>query len=183
MGQWFDIGLQAGKTVAEKVDKFIKDEEFTPKNRKELRDGSVIYYWYTKWQPYWYEDEKKFLSLLHSFDGIDRNSEEYETTAYKLVAVGDEGGQDEFDNEAGYEIFDGLFIDYGINFPETFDPEPKETLNRERLFVIAQNAIGELIYQDGRDFSEMRQWCVDELGITEEEMLELGFSANEDEGE
>ena len=127
MGQWFDVGLQAGKSVAEKVDEFIKREGFTPNKRRTLSDGSTIYRWYMKWNPYWFKDEKRFVELLNTFDGNPEfmSDEEYENTAYKLVAVGDEGGTDEIANDGGYELFDGIYNSYSVTYPAPFDDEDK----------------------------------------------------------
>lgn len=112
MGEWSEIGLQAGKNVAEKVDEFIRSEHrddnldnFDPNNRKELADGTVIYTWYMKWYPDWYKDQKRFRDLLLTFDDVQA----YEDNAWKLVVVGDEGG---------YDSFDGLYLDRSITFPE-----------------------------------------------------------------
>lgn len=177
MGQWFDIGLQAGKTVAEKVDEFIKKNNFNPENRRTLADGTVIYSWCMKWNPFYFKDEKKFVTLLQSFNYDDpskMSDDEYESTAYKLVAVGDEGGEDELGNEAGYEIFDGLYKSHDVIFPEPF--EERNGINEIRLREIAKNALGELIFgEEGADPDEMKEWCMKKFNITEKEMNILGL--------
>lgn len=55
MGEYYDIGLQTGKKLAEKVDAVIKQlhvsdsygDNMDPINRKEL-DDSVVYRWNMK---------------------------------------------------------------------------------------------------------------------------------------
>ena len=182
MGQWYDIGLQAGKTVAEKVDEFIKKNNFDPENRKTLDDGTVIYSWCMKWNPFYFKDEKKFVTLLQSFNYESFNydnpskmsDDEYESTAYKLVAVGDEGGEDELGNEAGYEIFDGLYKSHTVMFPEPFEEQGE--ISKGRLEVIAKNALAELIFgEEGADSDEMKEWCMKKFNITEKEMNILGL--------
>lgn len=130
MGQWYDIGLQAGKIVAEKVDEFIKNEQnFNPKRRKRLRDGSVVYQWYMKWNPYLFKDEQRFCDLLETFDDLGTwiSDEQYKNMAYKLVCVGDEGGNEELGNEAGNELFDCLYDACEVTFPDEFWEEESET--------------------------------------------------------
>ncbi len=113
MGQWYEVGLQAGRKVTEAVDAFIKAEHksdklgdnFDPKARKTLSDGTTIYKWYMKWQPSWYEDEKRFMAVLNKYSDdyiatLDEDEDE-DDYAWKLIAVGDEGGQDEQGNTVG----------------------------------------------------------------------------------
>lgn len=150
MGQWYNIGLQAGREVAKDVDAFIKAEHksdklgdnFDPSARKELKDGSVIYSWYMKWDPSWYQDEKRFMAVLDKFsdEAVEEvvNEEDFiddaDVFAWKLVAVGDEGGQDERGNWLGFDTFDGLYNAAAVTFPESFD-EPEQAPNR-RLFPL-----------------------------------------------
>lgn len=140
MGQWYDVGLQAGKIVANAIDAFIASEHkgdnpgenFDPCTRKEISDGSIVYRWQMKWDPYWFEDEGRFVEVLDKFsdanlpdeDEIEALGLEYDDYAYKLVAVGDEGGQDELCNEIGADIFDGLYNACEVTFPDEFC-EPK----------------------------------------------------------
>lgn len=177
MGQYYDIGLQAGRKVAAKVDEFIKQESFAPESRKTLTDGSTIYRWYMKWDPYWFNDERKFVELLRSFgqeNGEIIDDEEYFDTSYKLVAVGDEGGRDEESNNGGYELFDELYDSCRVEFPEPF--EERSGINEIRLIEIAKNALGELIFgEEGADPAEMKAWCQEKFGISEEEMNIFGF--------
>jgi len=119
MGETYDIGLQVGNKMAEKVDALIKKlhhsdsygENMDPEDRKELPD-SVLYHWNMKWNPYLYKDEAELVSLLRDYR--ETNDAGY---GYKLVCVGDEGGQDEESNEIGYEQFDGLYNDCSVTFP------------------------------------------------------------------
>ncbi len=130
MGEFYEIGLQTGKKVTENVDAFIlaehkdKDHNFDPADRRTLSNGSTIYRWYMKWQPYFFEDEKRFIKMLQQFDDDELENipdDEIEDYAYKYVAVGDEGGQDEGGNEIGYEIFDSLYNANAVTFPESFN--------------------------------------------------------------
>ncbi len=139
MGEWYNIGLQTGKKVTEAIDQFIKTEHkndnrganFDPDNRKTLADGSTIYEWNMKWNPCCYEDEKRFVSVFSEFHDAYvalLDEDEKSDYAYKLVAVGDEGGQDEMGNEIGYEIFYDLYSNRTVAFPESFDNEPDDDL-------------------------------------------------------
>ena len=47
-------------------------------------------------------------------------------------------------------------------------------MDRERLMYLAGRAIGELIYGDGWDADEMKEWVKNEFDMTEEELKELG---------
>lgn len=150
MGQWYEVGLQAGREVAKNVDAFIKaehkseraGENFDPKARKEFSDGSVTYAWYMKWQPEWFSDEKRFLAVLNKFsdESVDEivNGDDFiddeEVFAWKLVAVGDEGGHDERGNTLGFNIFDGLYSTNAVIFPESFDES--EQVPKRRLYPL-----------------------------------------------
>lgn len=178
MGQWYDIGLQAGKTVAEKVDEFIKNEKnFAPKRRKELRDGSVVYQWYMKWNPYLFTDEKKFCELLEEFDDdgdwLD-DDEQYKDKAYKFVGVGDEGGNEEFGNEAGNDLFDCLYDACEVTFPDEFwEEEPETSITKERLIEILISYIDN--DAAATDPGYIREVLTDICGCTETELKELGL--------
>ena len=123
MGEWFQIGLQAGKKAAEKVDVYNKDMMCTLEGRKELKNGSVIYKWCMKWNPGLYKEEEGLIELLK---GMDENDEDY---AYKMVCVGEEGSQDFYSNELGSDIFDELYEDHTVVFPEPFEDKPKRNKN------------------------------------------------------
>lgn len=139
MGEWYIIGLQTGKKVTEAVDDFIASEHhsdahgdnFDPTNRKTLSDGSTIYRWYMKWNPYQYADEARMVGILQNFNKLNTeeltNSED-EDFAYKLVAVGEEGGMDDLANEQGYELFDCLYSNLDVTFPEDWDEEESKPI-------------------------------------------------------
>ena len=132
MGEWYTIGLQAGKKVAEKVDAFIAaehksdrlGENFDPEKKYQAADSSTVYIWSMKWQPSWYEVEKRFIDVLEEFyeDGplakVFGEKEFPEEYAWKLVAVGNEGGDDERGNEIGFEIFDELYYSRRLVEPD-----------------------------------------------------------------
>ncbi len=131
MGQWYDVGLQAGKKVAEKIDEFIRNEHksekenFDPKKRKTLKDGTTVYQWYKIWQPEWFEDEKRFVKVLKQFEDFDFDGTPEEIDyAFKLVAVGDEGSEDSISNCLGDEYFDGLYNAHCVTYPDGFDDKP-----------------------------------------------------------
>lgn len=123
MGEYYDIGLQTGKKLAKKVDAVIKQlhnsdeygDNMDPINRKEL-DDSVVYRWNMKWQPLYYKDEQRLIAILDEYE--DSKDEDY---AYKLIAVGDSGGQDERGNEIGYELFEGLYNACEVTYPCDWD--------------------------------------------------------------
>ncbi len=126
MGEYYDVGLQVGKKLGKEVDDLIKKlhksdeygENMNPINRKEL-DNSIVYRWNMKWEPYWFKDEIQLVEILKKYDTT--SDEDY---AYKLIAVGDEGGQDEMGNEIGYDIFDGLYNDCSVTFPCRWEETP-----------------------------------------------------------
>ena len=137
MAQWYDIGLQAGKKVAEKINGFIKAENksetqnFNPVKQKTLEDGTTVYKWYMKWAPYMTEEERRLLDVLDEFRYIDGTyfdipENELIDYAFKLVAVGDEGGEDEYYNPLGEEYFDELYNACRVTYPEGFDDNLKK---------------------------------------------------------
>lgn len=113
MGEIYDIGLQAGSEIAKEIDGFIKSEyknefeNFDPYKVRAMPDGSKLYRWSRKWDPYRYSDEKRLIAILRQFDHTDngesRRDEEEIDLAYKLAAMGDGGGFDERGNGYGYK--------------------------------------------------------------------------------
>ena len=104
MSEWFTIGLQTGKNVSKKVNEFIESkdakENFKIDSKKELRDGTTIYRWYAVWAPWNYKVEKTLIDLLTTFKGSDN-----EDDAFKLIAVGDDGGHDSMCNDLGIDSY------------------------------------------------------------------------------
>ena len=181
MGEWYEIGVQAGKRVAKDIDKFIADmhkgdaagENYDPNARKELKDGSVMYLWYMKWDPYWYKDEKAFMEVLKKYEDESEDDE----LAYKLVASGDEGGCYEDGNEIGYDIFDGLYRSSGVAFPEKWEESPykekveliidaSKKINRET----SAEYLAELLMDDENSTYKMfEELCCDYINATDEQ--------------
>ena len=122
MSEWFTIGLQTGKNVSKKVNEFIESkdakENFKIDSKKELRDGTTIYRWYAVWAPWNYKVEKTLIDLLTTFKYSDN-----EDDAFKLIAVGDDGGHDSMSNDLGFDLFEDLGETSGVMFPESFDNE------------------------------------------------------------
>lgn len=139
MGQWYDIGLQTGRKVTKAVDAFIKAEHksdapgdnFDPEARKTLPNGTTIYKWYMKWEPSWYQHQKRFMAVLDKYNDafIATLDEDEDNYAWKLVAVGDEGGSDARGNTIGFDTFDCLNNAAAVTFPEDFD-KSEQTLKR-----------------------------------------------------
>lgn len=128
MGEWYDIGLWAGKKVAEKVDALIKEEHksesrnFDPEMTRPMPDGSKVYQWCCKWNPGRYPEEKKLVRILRGFDDAYKKElkgeDEEVAHAYKLVAVGDQDGYDEMANSYGYDYFVELYRPSSVHYPE-----------------------------------------------------------------
>lgn len=122
MGQWYQIGLQCGKNIESKIDKFIKkNPDFVPKAKIVMCDGTIVYSWYIKWNPSIFHIEVEFLKLLREFDELnfyEMSDEDYFANAYKLIGAGDEGGEINEGNESGYDLFDDLYITHDVHLPE-----------------------------------------------------------------
>lgn len=132
MGEIYDIGLQAGSEIAKEIDGFIKSEyknefeNFDPYKVRTMPDGSKLYRWSRKWNPYRYSDEKRLIAILRQFDHTDngesRSDEEEIDLAYKLVAMGDGGGFDERGNGYGYKYFEELRLPTSVDCPGDEEP-------------------------------------------------------------
>ncbi len=120
MGEYYTVGLQAGKNVTKKVNEYItschKDDwqNFDPDEVKTMEDGSTIYSWYTKWHPIGNETHIDLIKTLNSFLN-SKNKDD----AYKLICVGEDGGNDLYGNEIGYEIFLDLYEERTIVYPDS----------------------------------------------------------------
>ncbi len=125
MGQWFDVGLQAGEKVSKEIDAFVDkihdadnpEESFDPVKRKTLSDGSTIYLWTIQWYKFsCTEKGMEFLRLLKKFSDDNGVDPDDEGCAYKLVAVGEDGSFEERCNYAGSDLFEELR--HGLCFPD-----------------------------------------------------------------
>lgn len=196
MGQWYNIGLQAGKKVAEAVDAFIKAEHkgdtlglnFDPEKRKTLSDGTTVYKWSMKWAPSFYKDEGRFVEVLKGFDDNklpfdDLFADGTEEYGYKLVAVGDEGGQDKMGNSIGYEIFDGLYNACEVTYPDEFSDE--SGMSKQRIIELFKSYINNDL--SSAEPGYVRNVLRDTCGCTDDELrelelyYELGFNNAEEE--
>lgn len=128
MSEWYTIGLQAGRNVVEKVNTFIKKHHqddthnFDPERYKVMKDGSSIYKWYMKWDPVWFKDEKELVGILNTF-----NRSKDKEDAYKLICVGDEGGNDYYANSIGWDLFEDLYPSRSVIFPEDQEEKKENT--------------------------------------------------------
>jgi hypothetical protein len=184
MGQFYEIGLQAGKDVAKEIDAFIVQEHksdkagenFDPEKRYTLDDGTSVYFWYQKWMPDLYSQQDRLLKTLNKFDNESMDKEislghSIESKAWKLVAVGDEGGFDEYGNLEGFEEFDGLYQSTRLVLPSDTNNDtlndtvtPRYALivscsfdqNRVYLFDTMEKAIAALKYCYNEELHEQK---------------------------
>ena len=143
MSTLYDVGLQAGKKVAEAVDAFIAKENeagncFEPEIKKVLPDnGSTLYFWNMKWDP-GYEDVRRFVKTLAGFDGCAKDDI---SSAYKLLCTDECGDRYEYYNLAGDELFQELLIPSGVTFPlEFYDFQENIRSLKSLVDVLTSNA-------------------------------------------
>lgn len=123
MGISYEIGLQAGKRVAEKVDSLISQlyvddyNNFDPVKKKTSPNGTATYHWCEKWN----RNCRKLEALLHGYDDESlpetKDEEELEAYAYKLIAYSDEDVPMFLYNSPGFDFFS---IEAGLLFPDSF---------------------------------------------------------------
>jgi hypothetical protein len=169
MSQSFTIGLQTAGNVTKEVDAFVASKEaqenFKLSKSKELRDGSKIYKWEATWQPWNFKVQKKLITILEKFNGS-----EDEDDAYKLVALGEDGGYDRRDNIAGNERFTDFGDSPEILFPQEFDEYEDQ--------AEAVNILQELLKADyDRDISsdELQQLMYDDKVTTYKAFEDLSY--------
>ncbi len=125
MSQSFTIGLQAAGNVTREVDAFVATKEaqenFKLLKSKEMSDGSKVYKWEATWRPWNFKVQEKLIAILEKF-----NDSEDEDDAYKLVALGEDGGYDRRDNIAGNERFTDFGDSPEILFPQEFDESEEQ---------------------------------------------------------
>ena len=155
MSQMYTIGLQVGKNVAIKVDALVASEEaqqnFRVDTTKKLNDGTTVYKWYAEWATWNYPIQAKLVELLKEF----KNSDD-EDDAYKLTAVGDDGGYDNMSNDKGWDLFTELGNSSGVVFPDEFsdDNDVVEKIRNAALKCVPQKAadvMGELTFDEHAD--------------------------------
>ena len=147
----YEIALRAGSDVAKAVDDFVESvkkdsggsEDYDPVRQKLMSDGSTVYVWAGKWNPYKYDVDRRFMKTLADFDEYDGDEQ-----AYRLVAVADESAPDIFYNEAGMECFPDLRP--GICYPDEWQEDEAEKrvsgsagvqMTKERAVDLLRNVV------------------------------------------
>lgn len=117
----FELKLCAGEEVAEKVDRFTERYPACFKSLKKtgLSGGAFLYGWYETWNEYRGPDHRRFVRMLETFDHYRLKS-----CAYKMLVLGGFNALEEFSNEKGDEIFEGLCVK--IHVPEETGAEDGE---------------------------------------------------------
>lgn len=119
MGNSSEVAVQTGKEATIKLEAFLRmferdnGSENVPylSSKKKMGDGSTIFTWIKKWNPYRYDFDKGLIDVLKKND--DKQDEEH---AYMLVAVGDQEYNEVYRNDPGIECFADLCP--GVIYPE-----------------------------------------------------------------
>ena len=119
MGNSFEVAVRTGKEVTKQVEAYLQmfekenGKENVPylSSKKKMKDGSTIFTWFMKWNPYRYSFDNGFMDVLRKND--DKEDEDY---AYMLVAVCAEGCSEVYCNDPGIECFADLCP--GVIYPE-----------------------------------------------------------------
>ena len=118
MSNTYEIALQTGANVTRSVEAYFRkvkkenpENHCSPERKKTLSDGSTIFMWSKKWNPYRYDFDMGLLGTL------ERNNESNDANhAYMLVAVSDQDCSEMYYNEPGTEYFNELCA--GVCYPE-----------------------------------------------------------------
>ena len=132
MGNCYDVAAATGKYTTRAVEALIRRAKKagekegydpSPNYKKRMPDGTTIFTWIKKWNPYRYDFDKELLALLKRND-----NKQDEDHAYMLVAVCDQEYSEVFYNDPGLECFGDLCP--GIIYPKEWyeDRTEKNTM-------------------------------------------------------
>lgn len=121
MGNSSEVAVQTGKAATIKVEAFLRmfkrdtGSENVPylSSKKKMKDGSTIFTWIMKWNPYRYAFDKGLIDVLKKND--DKQDEDH---AYTLVAVSEQEYSEVYRNDPGLECFADLCPPRGVVYPE-----------------------------------------------------------------
>lgn len=142
----YEIALQTGPKVTKAVEAYIRKAKNSDKTgydpspcrKKKMSNGSTIFMWSQKWNPYKYEFDKGLVSTL--VRSQERTDEDH---AYMLVAVADQDISDMRFNDAGLEYFYELYP--GVIFPgEWYEDSSKKKWD----IVLMEKPIDDGLYKD-----------------------------------
>lgn len=128
MGNCYDVAAATGKYTTRAVEALIRRTKKagekegydpSPNYKKRLPDGTTIFTWIKKWNPYRYDFDKELLALLKRND-----NKQDEDHAYMLVAVCDQEYSEVFYNDPGLECFGDLCP--GIIYPKEWYEDRSE---------------------------------------------------------
>lgn len=128
MSNIYEIALQTGATVTKAVETYIRKAKKSdktgfdpsPYRKKKMSDGSTIFMWSGKWNPYKYEFDMGLVTTIERCEELTD-----EAHAYMLVAVSNQDVPDIIFNDAGLEHFGDLYP--GVIYPkEWFEDTSKK---------------------------------------------------------
>ena len=100
-----------------------------------------------------------------------KRGDEFWISGIKHIAVADT----DFCGVAAYNDELVVYDEEGDGyFEEDFVRDGEHGMSKERALYIAGRALGELIYGDGWDADEMKEWVKNEFDMTDDELAELG---------
>lgn len=119
MGNSFEVAVRTGKEATIEVEAFLRmiekdnGSENVPylSSKKKMKDGSTIFTWIKKWNPYRYAFDKGLIDVLKKND--DKQDEDH---AYMLVTVCEQEYSEVYRNDPGLECFADLCP--GVVYPE-----------------------------------------------------------------
>lgn len=141
MSNIYEIALQTGEKVTRSVESYFRRTNKAnkaecvpfPFRKKKLTNGSTIFTFTGKWNPYRYDVDKGLIAVL------ERYNEKYEDSyAYMLVAVADDAAPDIIFNDTGFERFGELCP--GVVYPEEWYEDKS---NRKFDIVLLEKSVHE----------------------------------------
>ena len=142
MGNFYDVAVATGKYTTRSVEVLIRRAKKagekegydpSPNYKKRLPDGTTIFTWIKKWNPYRYDFDKELLALLKRND-----NKQDEDHAYMLVAVCDQECSEVFYNDPGLECFGDLCP--GIVYPKEWY---EDRTNKKYDIVLLEKSVHE----------------------------------------
>lgn len=163
MSNIYEIALQTGEKVTRSVESYFRRTNKAnkaecvpfPFRKKKLTNGSTIFTFTGKWNPYRYDVDKGLIAVLERY-----NEKDEDAYAYMLVAVADDAAPDIIFNDTGFERFGELCP--GVIYPNEWYEDKS---NKKFDIVLLEKSVHEYGGLDKKEVMKLYDLLKSETGF------------------